>query len=143
MATKADFTEDEWKALQRGVTGAGMLVSVSDADFTDTFGEASALAHYLADQRQKGGTELIREIASAHGTGFGMFSSPQKVEAETLDALRSAGTALAAKAPEETEGYRELVLGVANHVAEAKGGVKEGETAAIQKITEALATPTT
>src|SRR5262245_42807923 len=34
MATKADFTEDEWKALQRGVTGAGMLVSVSDTDFT-------------------------------------------------------------------------------------------------------------
>jgi hypothetical protein len=33
MATKADFTEDEWHALQKGVTGAGMLVSVSDADW--------------------------------------------------------------------------------------------------------------
>ena len=32
MATKADFTEDEWKALQRGVTGAGALVSVSDRE---------------------------------------------------------------------------------------------------------------
>ena len=27
MATKADFTEEEWKALQKGVTGSGMLVS--------------------------------------------------------------------------------------------------------------------
>ena len=26
MATKADFTEEEWKALEKGVTGAGMLV---------------------------------------------------------------------------------------------------------------------
>ena len=47
MATKADFTEDEWKTMQKGVTGAGMLVSVSDRDFTDSFGEASALAKYL------------------------------------------------------------------------------------------------
>ena len=50
MATKADFTEDEWKTMQRGVTGAGTLTSVADADFTDTFGEASALAKYLAEQ---------------------------------------------------------------------------------------------
>ena len=27
MATKADFTEEEWKMLQKGVTGAGLLVS--------------------------------------------------------------------------------------------------------------------
>jgi len=25
MAGKADFTEDEWKQLQQGVTGAGLL----------------------------------------------------------------------------------------------------------------------
>ena len=30
MATKADFTEDEWKALQQGVTGSAMLVSLAD-----------------------------------------------------------------------------------------------------------------
>ena len=29
MAGKADFTEDEWKELQQGVTGAGLLVSHS------------------------------------------------------------------------------------------------------------------
>ena len=48
MAGKADFSEDEWDALQKGVTGAGMLVSVADRDFTDSFGEASALAKQLA-----------------------------------------------------------------------------------------------
>ena len=68
MATKADFSEDEWKTLQRGVTGAGTLVSVSDRDFTDSFGEASALAKHLAEQQKTGATELMREIAHARGT---------------------------------------------------------------------------
>jgi hypothetical protein len=49
MASKADFTEDEWKAMEKGVTGTGLLVSVSDRDFTDTFGEAGALARFLAE----------------------------------------------------------------------------------------------
>ena len=40
MATKADFTEEEWETLRTGVSGAGVLVSLSDRDFTDTFGEA-------------------------------------------------------------------------------------------------------
>ena len=44
MAGKADFTEEEWDALQKGVTGSGMLVSVADRDFTDSFGEAKAIA---------------------------------------------------------------------------------------------------
>ena len=47
MASKADFTEEEWKTLGKGVIGVGLLVSVSDRDFTDSFGEATALAKYL------------------------------------------------------------------------------------------------
>ena len=35
MAGKADFTEDEWKELQQGVTGAGLLLSTAHWDFTD------------------------------------------------------------------------------------------------------------
>ena len=89
MATKADFTEDEWKAMQKGVTGAGMLVSVSDRDFTDSFGEASALAKALAAQREQGASELVRELASTRGTGFGVTASLQEVESETLASLRS------------------------------------------------------
>ena len=62
MATKADFTEDEWAALQRGVTGSGMLVSLSDPDFTEGFGEAHTLSKFLAAQHQVGATELVREV---------------------------------------------------------------------------------
>jgi hypothetical protein len=134
MATKADFTDDEFETMQKGVTGAGLLVSVSDADFTDTFGEASALTKYLAAQREQGETELMRELVHVHGSGFGFTSSPQKVEAETLAALSSAAATLEAKAPDELDPYRRLVVAVAEAVAEAKGGVKADETAAIDKL---------
>jgi hypothetical protein len=138
MATKADFTEEEWKTLQKGVTGAGVLVSAGDRDFTDSFGEAGALAKYLGAQREKSESQFIRELASVRGSGFGFTDSAQELEEETLTALRSASATLAAKAPDEAGAYRQLVLAVAESVAEAKGGVKPGESAAIERITEAL-----
>ena len=52
MAGRADFTEEEWDALQKGVTGSGMLVSVAHRDFTDSFGEAKAIAKDLAANRE-------------------------------------------------------------------------------------------
>jgi hypothetical protein len=138
MATKADFTDEEWSTLQKGVTGTGMLVSLSDPGFTDSFGEVSKLAKYLAAQHETGATDFIRELANIHGTGFGFTSSQEKVETETLAALQAGIATLAAKAPDESANYRQLVLGVAEAVAEAKGGVKDDETAAIAKVTEAL-----
>jgi UTP-glucose-1-phosphate uridylyltransferase len=138
MANRSDFTDDEWEAMQKGVTGAGMLVSVSDQDFTDMFGEASALAKALRAQHEQGASDLVRELAKARGTGFGLTTSRQEVEAETFAALRSATETLATKAPEEAENYRQLVLGVAEAVAAAKSGVEEGETAALDQIKEAL-----
>ena len=138
MATKADFTEDEWHALQKGVTGSGMLVSVSDADFTDSFGEASALAKFLGKQRQNSESELVREVAAVHGGGFGFTASREKVETETMAALRSAVTTLSAKAPDELAAYRQLVLDLAEAVAAAKGGVTDTETKVIDSVREAL-----
>jgi hypothetical protein len=139
VATKADFNEQEWEALHKGATGAGLLVSVIDRDFTDSFGEASALAKYLAHQRTESPSTLVRDIAGVRSTGFGLRTSPQEVESETLEALRSAVATLAAKAPDELSAYREFVLGLATHVAEAKGGgISDAERAAIEKISAAL-----
>jgi hypothetical protein len=138
MASKTDFTEEEWKELQKGVTGAGSLISISDADFTDTFGEAGALARYLGEQREKSESALVRDLAKVHGTGFGLTASREEVEHETLDALRSATATLGAKAPDELTAYRQLVMGVAEHVANAKGGLAPEETAALEKLSEAV-----
>jgi len=140
MASKADFTEEEWETMRKGVAGAGMLVSVGDRDFTDTFGEAGALAKRLGQEHEAAGSEFIRELAAGRPAGFGLTASTQEVEAETLEALRSGTAILAAKAPDEAAAYRQLVLDVADAVANAKGGLKPGETAAIDKIKEALGT---
>ena len=136
---RSDFTDDEWKAMQKGVTGAGVLVSVEDRDFTDSFGEATALAKHLAAQRETNESPLLRELAGVRGTGFGITDSLAEIESGTLESLRAAVAALTAKAPDELAPYRELVLGTAEAVAEAKGGVSDAEAAAIEKIRGALA----
>ena len=137
MAGKADFTEDEWKELQQGITGAGMLVSAAHRDFTDSFGEASTVAKQLAAHRENE-SQLVRELSGTRGTGFGLVASPKEVVEGTIDALGAAVAVLGEKAPDELEAYRGLVLDVATAVAGAKGGVKEEEKAAIEKITAAL-----
>ena len=141
MAAKADFTEDEWKTLHKGVTGAGMLVSTSDPGFLDSFGEASALAKSMVEDGKKSDNQLVKDLAGTGGTGFGLTASREHVETETLEALRTSVTLLATKAPDDEDAYRQLVLDVAQAVAEAKGGVKQSETDAIAKIKEALGTP--
>jgi hypothetical protein len=138
MTTKADFTEEEWETLRKGVSGAGTLASLSDRDFTDAFGEAGALAKYLVGQRGKASSELVRALAAERPRGFGITTSQQEVETETVAALRSATRILGEKAPAETAAYRQLVLGLMDAVAEAKGGVTPEETAAIERTREAL-----
>lgn len=137
MAAKADFTEDEWKNLQQGVTGAGLLVSAAHRDFTDSFGEASTVAKQLASHRESD-SQLVRDLSGTRGTGFGLVASPKEVVEETMNALSAAVAVLGAKAPDELDAYRDFVLDVATAVAEAKGGVKDEENAAIGRITQAL-----
>src|SRR2546425_11671187 len=122
MAKKSDFTEQEWESLHKGVLGAGLLVSLSDKSFFDSFKEAGALAKHVAAAKQSNTSALVRELADVKGTGFGLTASPDKVEQETLEALRSAKTTLEAKAPEELEPYRQFVVEVAQSVANAAGG---------------------
>jgi hypothetical protein len=141
MAGKANFTEQEWETLHKGVTGAGLLVSVSDRSFFDSFKEAGALARQLAGARKDSSSELVRELAETRGTGFGVTSSPAEVESETLEALHSAVATLESKAPDEVEAYKSFVLDVAQSVAEAAEGGSEAERAVVEKIRSALGGP--
>ena len=139
MAGKADFTEQEWETLHKGVTGAGLLVSVSDRSFFDSFKEAGALAKHLAGARKDSSSQLVRELAETRGTGFGVRSSPAEIESETLEALRSAVATLESKAPDEVEAYKSFVLDVAQSVGEAAEGGGEAEGAVVEKIRSVLA----
>src|SRR4029450_6054341 len=111
MAGKADFTEEEWKALQKGLPGAGILVATSDRSFFDSFKEAGALAKHLAAARRNSTSQLVREASETKGTGLSLRDSPQEVETETLDALRSTVSLLQTKAPGEVDAYRTFVRG--------------------------------
>ena len=136
MAGKSDFTDEEWEQLRKGATGAGLLVSVSDRGFFDSFKEASSLAKHLVGAR-KDESELVRELAEGRPTGFGLTASPDEVESETIGALQAAAATLRAKAPDELESYRAFVL--AESVGKAAGGGDQTEAAAVEKIKAALA----
>jgi hypothetical protein len=139
MASRADFTAQEWETLEKGVVGAGLMVTVADRGFFDTFKEAGALARHLAEARENNASPLVRELGEAQGSGFGLTDSPDEVERETTEALRAAVGTLQSKAPEELEAYRQLALEVAQSVAAAAGGgVAIEETGAIEKIRSAL-----
>jgi hypothetical protein len=138
MAGKDDFTEQEWETMQRGVTGSGMLVSVADRGFFDTFKEVGALSKYLKEAREKSSSELVRQLAEVRGTGFGLTDSPDEVESKTTQALQASMATLKAKAPDEAEAYSKFVLDVATAVGDAAEDVDVKETGAIEKIKASL-----
>jgi len=138
MATKADFTEDEWNAMQEGITGAGMLVAISDPGFFDSFKEATALAKHVNEAHTKSDSALVRDLAQGHDRPFGATSSPAEAQQATVAALQAAVAALEAKSPDDLPAYRQVVLDVAQSVAEAAKGVSANESTALDTIRAAL-----
>jgi len=138
MGTRADFTDEEWKAMQEGIAGAGMFVATVDRGFFDSFKEANALAHHLREAHAHSDSVLVRDLAAGHDRPFGMTASPEEVEQSTVRVLQQAVAALEAKSPEDLPAYRQLVLEVAEAVAEAAKGVSQQENQALDSIRAAL-----
>ena len=138
MATKTDFTEEEWETLQKGATGAGFWMTIADRGFFDTFKEAGAMAKHLGAARQNASSTLVRDLGETKGTGFGWKSSPEEIEGETIAALGQAVQILEAKAPDEVDAYRAFVLEVAESVGAAAEGGETAEAGALEKVKAAL-----
>jgi len=138
MATRADFTDQEWEAMQEGIAGAGMFVALVDRGFFDNFKEANALAHHLREAHEQSDSVLVRDLAAGHDRPFGMTASPEEIEQSTTAALQQAVAALEAKSPADLPAYRQLVLEVAEAVAEAAKGVSAQENQALDSIRAAL-----
>lgn len=141
MATRTDFTDEEWTAMESGVTGAGLFVAVVDRGFFDTFKEANALAQHLRAAHGRNESALMRDLAAGHDRPFGVTASPQEIEQSTVAALQQAVATLEAKAPEELPAYRALVLDVAESVAAAAKDVSPAENQALERIRSALGSP--
>src|SRR5262252_5960998 len=134
MATRANFSDEEWKAMQEGITGAGMFVALVDRGFFDSFKEASALAHHLREAHEHSDSVLVRDLAAGHDRPFGASASPEEIEQSTVGALEQAVEVLKAKSPEDLPAYRQLVLEVAESVAQAAKGVSPQESKALESI---------
>jgi hypothetical protein len=138
MTTRADFSDEEWKAMQEGITGAGMFVALVDRGFFDSFKEANALAHHLREAHDHSDSVLIRDLAAGHDRPFGATDSPEEIEQKTVATLGQAVAVLEAKSPEDLPAYRQLVLEVAESVAEAAKGVSPQENQALDRIRAAV-----
>ena len=64
--------DSDIETLRKGAMGAGLLVSVSDRGFFDTFKEAGTLAKHVAVARGSAESAVVRRVAEGHGTGFGI-----------------------------------------------------------------------
>jgi hypothetical protein len=149
MTGKADFTEEEWNTILEAPPSAGLIVILSDrgGSIRETFSMAKV---YAEARQQHGESELLDEIVSAKPEmDRTRAGSPDELKQHNLDNVREALTLLKTKATdEEVEEYKKFILGLAEHVAEArKEGflglsgerVSEAERAAISEIEAALA----
>jgi hypothetical protein len=148
MTGKEDFTDEEWTQVLEGPTSAGLVVIASDrgGSIRETFSMAKS---YTEARQQHGESELLDEIVAAKPEiDRTRAQSPQDLKQHALDNVRQAIQVLKAKASdEEVTEYRKFVLGLAEHVAEArKEGflglsgerVSDAERAAISEIEGAL-----
>jgi len=141
MATKSDFTPEQWEALAYAVTDTLMFVSASNGlRFWEGMSESSHAARYLVDQSKSSPSTLVRDLALDAGRHRDKTASnPVNMENVTLDRVTAALATVNQVAPEEAEAFKGLLTGVAQATAEAKNGVDEAETSAIEKIKSALA----
>jgi hypothetical protein len=146
MTTKADFTEQEWKAVLEGPPSAGMIVMT--AAHGGTFRETFAIGKAYAEARQEhGASELLDEIVAAKPevdhTRYGSF---EEIKQHGLQHLRDAVDLLGQKAtPDEVEDYRRFVLTLSRRVAAAHRedgtDVSPAEAEAIEAIADSLGAP--
>jgi hypothetical protein len=155
MATKTDFTPEEWTLLRAAPVLAGLRVAV--ADHGGNFDEVAAIAQAFVEAHERlwstpprGGVveEIIADGPFYDRAHFG--DSPDKLDAERITeasttSLRDAVALLERKASAaEVQAYREFVLDLARRVAEAHqeagvfdhraGPVSERERAALAEL---------
>ncbi len=162
MAGKADFTQDEWKALVQSPMMAGMALTLAEpSGLWGMLQEGMASGKALLEAgKTPGANALIADIASAFETSEGRggaresikseFSglAPAAMKARAIEALGRAGTLLDAKAPGDAQAVKAWLKQISERVANAasEGGflgfggvaVSESEKATLAEVDRAL-----
>lgn len=162
MATKADFTADEWKKILTSPVLAALAVTVADpSGLWGLLLEGIASGRALIEAKNAPGAnalvkELVDELATSEGRAFSRegvkaelsAKAPAEIKQQALTTLSEVGAILDAKAPQDAPEFKAWLKHVAEKVAEAApeggflgfGGVKvsDAEKATLGEIDAAL-----
>ena len=140
MATKSDFTAEEWQVLAWAAADAQRYVSRSHRGFLESFREAGAAEEFVDAMVQNPDAGLMGELIQDVGIARDpeLKDRPKAVAEVATARLREAVAILRTKAPEELSGYVEMVLGLAKATGAAVGGVSAEEAEALAGIAAAL-----
>ena len=141
MATRADFSAEQWQVLGFAVEDTMMLVAVSNGThFFESFAEIGASARFLAEQAKTSRSTLVRDLASGIGMkrDRDLGADPVQFERHVLSRIAEAVAIVDSVSPEELDAIKEFLLGVADSAAEARNGIDEQEANAIEKIKSAM-----
>ncbi len=163
MASKADFTEEEWTRIKRAPFVAGMAISLADpgGPIEAVKETAAALKTVLGAAEEGGRGELVdaaaREVADEarqRKNPLAGFKPSRGANAgvEIVDELAEVNRIVSEKAPpEDAAALRAWLLAAAQEAANAakEGGfmgfhaerVSEGEQRMLDKLDEVLAAP--
>jgi hypothetical protein len=161
MATKTDFTPDEWKLLLESVMTSGIAVTAAEpSGLWGTLKESFASAQTMASGKGAP-SELIKAMVADLGTSEGRGvardglreklkgSKAADIKARSIEGLRQASALLDAKAPQDAAAVKGWLRQISLNVAEAasEGGfmgfggvpVSDAEKATLAEIDAALA----
>lgn len=163
MATKTDFSPDEWKLLLQSPLLAGVAVSAADpSGLIGMLKESMASAReLLAAKADPNADVLVKAVAddftTSEGRGLAQegvkavvsgSAKPADIVAKALDTLKQAGAVLDSKAPADAAPFKTWLVHVARAVSEAapEGGflgfggtkVSEAEKATVAQIASGL-----
>ena len=159
MATKADFTAEEWNQTRRAPFMAGLaVVAASPSGPFGVVKEMFAVGKMLAEVKTQGSSnDLIKALVADLETTREQSApaelqgkAPDQVKSFAIESCRQAGVLVGKKAkPEEAQGFQQWLVSVAQKVSEAakEGGflgfggtqVSEQEAATIKELSTALA----
>ena len=166
MATKADFTPDEWRLLLQSPLIAGVAISAADpSGLIGMMRESMASARALIQAKTDPNADaLVKAVASEFETSEGRglaqdgvkaaisgAKAPADIVSKALDSLKAAAALLDAKGGPDAAPFKTWLAGVAKAVAEAApegaflgfGGaqVSETEKTTVAQIAAALGVP--
>jgi hypothetical protein len=160
MATKTDFTEEEWAEVKRAPFMAGLaVVAASPSGPFGVVKEMFAVGRTLADVKAKGASsELVKAlVGDLEAGGASAQSAPSELQGKSpdhvknyaIESLKRVAAIVERKAkPDEAQGFKQWLVSVSQRVAEAarEGGflgfggtqVSDQETNVVKELSASL-----